>query len=314
MTLTPPVLRRREVLGLAAAALCSAASSAANSAHRTALPPASPTDILTPQPVPLQSPAKWAMADLPDVKLWHWDTAGEGKPIVLAHPMTGSALVWEYQQPVFASAGYRVIGYSRRGHHGSEPGPKSQPGSAAADLRALASALGVNKFHLIASGGGAFGALDYAVSYPETLLSLVLACSTLNIQEREMEECIASVAAPDGMALPAYYSELGPSYRAADPAGAQRWVDLERMSKVPGAVDQGFINRIDWVTLQAMKVPTLLLAGDADLISPPPMMAMALPHIPNSRLSLIDQCGHSAYWERPVQFNARILEFIGSAA
>jgi pimeloyl-ACP methyl ester carboxylesterase len=73
---------------------------------------------------------------------------------------------------------------------------------------------------------------------------------------------------------------------------------------------KGVINRIGWATLRAMQVRTLLLAGDADLIAPPPIMAMAARHILNSRLAMIDQCGHSAYWERPAQFNEQILDFL----
>src|SRR5688572_14304892 len=69
---------------------------------------------MRPIPIPAQAPAKDGMAQIPDTRLWYWDTGGQGVPIVLLHPATGSALIWGYQQPVFANAGYRVIAYSRR--------------------------------------------------------------------------------------------------------------------------------------------------------------------------------------------------------
>src|SRR4051812_19443924 len=75
------------------------------------------SDPMVPIPIPAQAPAKDGMAQLPGARLGYWDTGGDGAPIVLLHPATGSALIWEYQQPVFAKAGYRVIAYSRRGHH-----------------------------------------------------------------------------------------------------------------------------------------------------------------------------------------------------
>src|SRR5215218_3654543 len=65
-------------------------------------------------PIPTQVPAKEGVAEIPDTRLWYWDTGGDGAPIVLLHPATGSGLIWGYQQPVLAKAGYRVIAYSRR--------------------------------------------------------------------------------------------------------------------------------------------------------------------------------------------------------
>src|SRR5262249_24869848 len=64
-----------------------------------------------PVPIPAPVAAKWAVAEIPDTRLWYWDTGGSGAPIVFLHPATGSALIWGYQQPVFAKAGYRVIAY-----------------------------------------------------------------------------------------------------------------------------------------------------------------------------------------------------------
>jgi hypothetical protein len=49
-------------------------------------------------PLPQPVPAKEALASLPDTRLWYWDTGGDGAPIVLVHPATGSALIWGYQQ------------------------------------------------------------------------------------------------------------------------------------------------------------------------------------------------------------------------
>src|SRR5215471_7485312 len=64
---------------------------------------------MTPQPVPAQAPAKESIAQIANGKLFYWDTGGSGPAVILLHPATGSALMWVYQQPVFAKAGYRVI-------------------------------------------------------------------------------------------------------------------------------------------------------------------------------------------------------------
>src|SRR5215469_2787064 len=93
--------------------------------------------------VPAQVPAKEGLAQLADTRLWYWDTGGEGAPVVLLHPASGSGLIWGYQQPVFAKAGYRVIGYSRRSYFNSDPLAKDHPGTGSGDLDALADAFGL---------------------------------------------------------------------------------------------------------------------------------------------------------------------------
>ena len=87
-------------------------------------------------------------------------------------------MIWGYQQPAFVAAGYRVIAYSRRGYYNSDPVPKDNPGIGSQDLHHLTEFLGIKKFHVIASAGGVGIAIDYALSHPQGLLSMVLANGT----------------------------------------------------------------------------------------------------------------------------------------
>src|SRR5205085_8757331 len=87
--------------------------------------------------------------------------------------------------PAFAAAGYRVIAYSRRGHAGSDPVLANRPGTSAGDLHTLVQHLGLARFHLLGSAAGGGIALDYTLSHPEFISSLVLACAVGAIVERE---------------------------------------------------------------------------------------------------------------------------------
>src|SRR6267142_1641439 len=117
------------LLGVGTATLASGAGEAVAATSRP--------DPMAPIPIPPQVLANEGVAVVPDTRLWYWDTGGAGQPIVLMHPATGSGLIWGYQQPVFAKAGYRVIGYSRRGHNGSEAVPRVNTGIASEDLHHL---------------------------------------------------------------------------------------------------------------------------------------------------------------------------------
>ncbi len=261
--------------------------------------------------LPQQVPAKEGLAILPDTRLWYWDTGGDGPPIVLLHPATGSALIWSYQQPAFAKAGYRVIGYSRRSYFNSDPVAKDHPGVASQDLHDLVEFLGVQKFHVVGSAAGGAIAADYAVSHPDRLLSLVISSNPAGLSSGSIVKLYESLR-PKGLAdLPADFRELSPSYRAANPAGAKFWLDLEHKAITSRPFRQPAANEISEATLAALKVPTLLITGDADLYSAPALIRMVAAQISSSEVAVMREAGHSSYWEQPDAFNRAVLDFIG---
>ena len=95
-----------------------------------------------------------------------------------------------FRSPAFPAAGYRVIAFDRRGYGRTVVDPSGpQPGTAADDLEALVKSLNIDRFHLIGTAAGGFVALDYALSFPNRVRSLVVANS------------IGGVTDPDYVAL-----------------------------------------------------------------------------------------------------------------
>src|SRR3954471_1187945 len=266
---------------------------------------------LTPIRLPAQAPAKEGMAELQDTKLWYWDTGGDGTPIVLSHPASGSGLIWGYQQSVFAKADYRVIGYSRRGYYNSAPYEKEKPGIGSEDLQQLAQKLGLGRFHLVASAAGGSVASDYAFSYQDRLLSLTVSSNSLGVRDGEIAKA-ANLIRPKGWdEMPVEFRELGPSYRAANPEGAKHWLELEHKALVGREYLQTLKNQITQARLKELKLPTLLIPGAADLATPPSIARLIAAEIPNSEIAIAPEAGHSVYWEQPDVFNRAVLEFIG---
>lgn len=260
------------------------------------------------------APARETYADLPGVRIWYRDTGGTGVPVVLLHATTGSSRVWEYQFPVFAETGFRVIAYDRRGFGRSMIDPAgAQPGTGADDLQSLMNHLGIDRFHLVGTAGGGFVALDYALSFPERVRSLVVASSIGGVQDEEFLALGRRIRpSPQFDALPPEIRELGPSYRAANPEGTRRWVELERVSRPPGplAPAQTMRNHVTFSMLEGIKVPTLLLTGDADLFAPPFVLRLFEARIKKAESIIVPEAGHSAYWEQPEIFNRAVLGFI----
>jgi pimeloyl-ACP methyl ester carboxylesterase len=266
---------------------------------------------LAPQPVPEQVPAKEAIAELAGTRLFYWDTGGNGAPVVLLHPATGSALMWVYQQPVFAKAGFRVIGYSRRGYFRSDPALKDDPGIAADDLHNLIGYLGIEKFHAVSSAAGGSIAADYALSHPDRLMSLVITSNSAGVGTGDIARLSASLQPKGFDQMPPEFRELGPSYRAANPEGVRQWLELERKAVAGELVRQRLGNEISAEKLNTIKIASLLMTGDADLYTPPALLRMVAAEIPGSEVVIVPETGHAIYWERPDIFNRVVLDFIG---
>jgi pimeloyl-ACP methyl ester carboxylesterase len=266
---------------------------------------------LTPIPIPAQAPAKEGMADLAETRLWYWDTGGDGTPIVLSHPTSGSGLIWGYQQPVFAKAGYRLIGYSRRGYYNSAPYDTAKPGIASEDLHQLVQKLGLGRFHLVASAAGGSIASDFAFSYQDRLLSLTVSSNSLAVRDGEIGKAAKLIRPKEWDMLPVNFRELGPSYRAANPEGAKHWLELEHKALVGREYRQTLKNQITQARLKELKLPTLLIPGAADLATPPSIARLIAAEIPNSEIAIAPEAGHSVYWEQPDVFNRAVLDFVG---
>jgi pimeloyl-ACP methyl ester carboxylesterase len=264
--------------------------------------------------VPAQAPAREGLAAIADTHLWYWDTGGEGVPVVLLHPASGSGLIWGYQQPALAKAGYRVIGYSRRSYYNSDPVAKDRPGTGSADLHGLIELLGLKKFNVVASAAGGTIATDYALSHPDRLDSLVIADNATGVRDGEIAKAANNIRTKGFDDMPVEFRELGPSYRAANPEGTRIWTELAHKAVTGGDFRQLVANEITTAKLEAMKVRTLLITGDADLITPPAIMRMVAQHIPGSEISIVPEAGHSAYWEQPDIFNRAVLSFLAKRA
>jgi pimeloyl-ACP methyl ester carboxylesterase len=298
---------RRALLGWSTAVLAFCAGAAGRA--RIAVAQTS-VDPLAPVPIPPQVPAKEGIAQLADARLWFWDTGGTGEPIVLLHPASGSGLIWGYQQPVFAKAGYRVISYSRRGYFGSAPVDRTKPGAASEDLHQLVEFLGLSKFHIVASAAGGSIASDYALSHPDRLLSLTVSSNQFGVVDGDIAAAGARIRPKIWEEIPVEIREVGPSYRAINPEGFRQWVELERKSGLVDSFRQPLKNRITDAMLSTLKVPTLVISGAADLATPPSIARMIAAKIPNAELVVAPEAGHSVYWEQPEVFNRAVLAFV----
>ncbi len=250
-------------------------------------------------------------APVPGARIFYLDTGGSGTPVVLLHAATGSVRNWDKQIPAFTAAGFRVIAFDRRGWGRTSVDLGSQPGTAADDLLALLDQLHLDRVHLVGTAAGGFVALDFALSFPKRVRSLTIASSIAGVQDPEYVELGRRLRPPEFDKLPPEIREVGPAFRAADAAGTERWVELQKMSRPAGAMPaQPLRNHITFAMLERVEAPTLLMTGDADMYAPPPILHFFAERIRGAELLVIPGAGHSAYWEKPDVFNDAVLKFL----
>ena len=251
-------------------------------------------------------------ADLPGVRLWYTDSGSRGVPVILLHANTGNADGWQHNIPAFVEGRYRVITFDRRGWGRSTANRDTgtQPGTIAEDLHALADHLQLERFHLVGVAGGGYAAYDYVLWHPERLRSVVIAASGGGIVDEELGKLRQKTRLPGFESWPAEFREVSMGYMATNPDGLQRWLEIHHHSQQQGAPVQPQRATITYESLATIRVPTLLMPGDQDLLTPPWVMRRQLAHIPGARFVVLPEAAHSINWEQPEAFNRNVLEFI----
>lgn len=249
---------------------------------------------------------------LPGVHLWVTDTGGTGVPLVLLHANTGTSANWVEQNVAFSAAGYRVIAFDRRGWGQSiaDPATGPQPGSVAEDLHALVDHLGIDRFHLVGVAGGGFVAVDYAAWHPERLRGVVAAATMLAITDEPGRTMFARLMTPEFRAMPAEFREVAASYRAVNPEGTERWIEIEKGAQQSGALSQPLRTPNTYAKLETITTPLLAMIADADLIAPPTLMRTWIEHVRHAEVAVVLEAGHSIAWEQPDAFNRFVLDFV----
>jgi pimeloyl-ACP methyl ester carboxylesterase len=83
-----------------------------------------------------------------------------------------------------------------------------------------------------------------------------------------------------------------------------------RLLKIARSADEETVTE----RLSRLDMPTLLVWGQDDIITPPDVAEEFRDRMPNARLHFIDECGHAPMIEQPETFNQLTLEFLSEMA
>jgi 3-oxoadipate enol-lactonase len=248
-----------------------------------------------------------------------YEESGQGVPIILLHGFPLDHQMWRNQVQALQSS-YRVITPDLRGMGGSSvPQDNIKLDDYANDILALMDQLQIEKAVLGGFSMGGYIAFSLLRKAPERFSALVLANTRPEADAQEgrknritmaaslLEK--GSVVAKDAMmpkllsektqqAMPQLIVELGSMINSMNPQGL-----------VHACLAMAF--RQDSVSLLPLiTVPTLVISGEQDAITPPDVMKSMAERIPGSHFVEIQGAAHLTPMENAESFNTSLLEFL----
>lgn len=251
----------------------------------------------------------------------HYSVSGrrDGEPVLMIQGLGADSRGWIRQRLAFA-ARHRVIVFDNRGVGRSDrpPGPYDLE-VMATDALTVLDAAGYADAHIMGASMGGVISQIIAVRHPERVRSLILACTACRQLpwRRELLVEWAEVAERDGM--------------GGFTTFAVRWVigprSLRRFLPALGLIGtlaknltaDSFLAQVQAILatdddvrfeLRGIRVPTLVLVGSQDILTPLGDSEEIADLIPGAELAVIGGGAHGFMFEHASAFNRTALDFL----
>lgn len=234
-------------------------------------------------------------------RIWY-ATLGSGPAVVLLHGGLGHGGNWGRQVPALVGAGYRAVVIDSRGHGRSTR--NCRPLSyelMASDVRAVRDALGLERAAIVGWSDGACIGLILAMQSPARIAGVFFFGCNMD---------------PSGT------KEIAQPNPILDRCFARHAKDYARLSATPdgfrefaAAVDEMMKTQPNYTAreLAAIQVPVAIAQAEHDEFIKPAHAAYLARTIPGAELVPLPGVSHFAPLQRPAEFNAAMLRFLGRA-
>jgi 3-oxoadipate enol-lactonase len=250
----------------------------------------------------------------------NYQLEGDGpETIVLVNGLADDLETWVLQMDALLGAGYRVLRFDNRGiGRSSAPAGEYTTALFAQDTKALVDELGITGFHLLGVSMGGMIAQEYALAHPGDLRSLTLACTYAapgpfcSRMFAMWAELAPEHGVPFVMRDVTLWAFTVPFFEEREDELREFEAEMERMPQsVPAYLAQLHSIREHDTTarLGEIQVPTLVLAGEEDILIPVALSRRLHEGIPGSTWATTAG-GHACLWEHPDPFNQAVLRFL----
>lgn len=248
----------------------------------------------------------------------------EAPVVTLSHALAANLSMWDPLMSALTPR-YRVLRYDTRGHGGTDApaGPYSLE-LLADDARSLLHALGIERTFFIGLSMGSMIGQLLALTHPEMLRGLILceASSRTSPEMKAVWDERIRVAQIQGME--AHVEPTIDRWFTAPFKERRRDVVDPVRAMIRATPPEGYIGCIRAIQgldlldrLGSIRLPTLLIVGEADPASPVASSRAMHERIAGSELVVLKSAAHLANAEQPDAFNRAVtafLERVGSGA
>lgn len=235
-----------------------------------------------------------------------------GPTVVLSHCWMGSRRHWAAVAQTLVDDGHRVVLYDQRGH-GESGCPDAPPTieDLAHDLRAVLDAVGVERAVFAGHSMGGMTIQAYAAEHPQHFAAraegVVLVATAARTLGRALPASMVDLLMGEGRSEWSRRGRLGYRMaRGAHGADARRehvLLTLEGMAATHGIVRAGFLSAMSTMDLRTgnrtITVPTTVVVGARDRLTPPRLARQLAETIDGSRLVVLPRVGHMLPLEAP---------------
>lgn len=255
-------------------------------------------------------------ADLDGVSIFYHDE-GQGEPLLLVHGFPLSSDLYQPQRAAL-SRRFRVITPDLRGMGRSDPQPGYSMDTYADDLVALLDRLGVGQAIVGGMSMGGYVVFTLLRRHPDRVKGLILidtkaaADTEEGRQGRykmiEQARSEGATAIAEAM-LPKMLTEQTRSQQLELVEFVRGMMAATPVDGITGALEAMAIRPDSTPLLASIQVPTLIIVGNEDQVTPSAVAQEMHQAMPNAELVIIDGAAHAATLERPAAVNQAIEQW-----
>jgi 3-oxoadipate enol-lactonase len=251
-----------------------------------------------------------------------YDDIGSGAPILFLHAFPLDRSMWAPQLGALVRQG-RCIAADHRGFGGSSAAEPYSMDQYADDAAALIDALGAGPAIVTGLSMGGYIAFAFWRRHRAKVRALVLADTRAGVDSdegRDKRRRMIEVARSRGSSTVAdmqVNSMVGETTRERRPEVVETIRAMMAAAPVEGIIgaQEAMLARQDSTsTLETIDVPTLILVGAEDSLTPPKEAQAMHERIRGSRFEILDQSGHICNLEQPAAFSHVMSEFVEEVA
>jgi pimeloyl-ACP methyl ester carboxylesterase len=251
---------------------------------------------------------------------------GDGPVVLFCHGVTLSSRVWAKQFESFPAAGFRAVAFDSRGHGESRAGATGHSlDNLADDLRTVLEELDLRDVVLVGHSMGGMSVQAFAIRHADVLAERVcglvlLSTSSHNLvsdarRVRGAVEKVVNVGPDVGSFmrqrnLGLLLARIG---FGDDPNPSQVEATREMLAACDKQTTREAVSallHLDFTDgLPTVHVPTLVVVGTADALTPPRDARRIAEIVPDARLVEFEGGGHMLMYERTDEVDALIMDF-----